>query len=90
MHATVMGLRHKPTILDFSQNLVIPIVHPVTDRDTKILIDRFVRTSSDEIFLDVKIWQDTVSRSFTIRPCQLVIVDNRYKDKNLRVSIGAD
>lgn len=88
-YATVMGLKHKPTIIDFSRNFVIPIVYPVTDRDTKILIDRFVRQAPDEIFLDVKIWQDTVSRSFTIRPFQLVIVDNRYKDKNLRVSIGA-
>ena len=87
--ATVLGLKHKPTIIDFSRNFVIPIVYPVTDRDTKILIDRFVRSSPDEIFLDVKIWQDTVSHSFTIRPFQLVIVDNRYKDKNLRVSIGA-
>ena len=78
--AAVMGENGKPTVIDFDKNFVIPVVYPETDQETSLVVERFWHTGANELTLSVGAIRGEEHRSFTIRPIQLLIVDNYYRD----------
>ena len=78
--AAVMGENGKPTVIDFDKNFVIPVVYPETDQETSLVVERFWHTGATELTLSVGAIRGEEHRSFTIRPIQLLIVDNYYRD----------
>ena len=78
--ATVMGDNGKPTAIDFDKSFVIPIIYPETDLGTSIVVDRFWRSAPESLTLSVSTIRGVEHQSFTIRPVELLIVDNFYRD----------
>ena len=78
--ATVMGTDGKPTSIDFDKSFVIPVIYPETDLGTSIVVDRFWRSAPESLTLSVSTIRGVEHRSFTIRPVELLIVDNFYRD----------
>ena len=78
--AAVMGENGKPTVIDFDKNFVIPVICPETDQETAIVVDGFCHTAPTGLTLAVSTIQEEEHRSFTIRPVELLIVDNHYRD----------
>ena len=81
--AAVMGKNGEPTAIDFDKSLVIPVIYPDTDQETAIVVDRFWRTSPDSLTLSVSTIVGDEHLSYTIRPVELLIVDNFYRDFTL-------
>ena len=76
--ATVMGEEGKPTEIDFNKSFVVPVVYPVTDLETSIVISRFWHIEPDVLMLVAGAIRGKEPRSFTIRPIELVVVDRDY------------
>lgn len=83
--AAVMGENGQPTVIDFDQDFVVPVVYPVTDLETSIVVDSFKQTAPGELTLAVRAVRGEEPRSFTIRPMVLLIVDNQYRDFDIKV-----
>lgn len=86
--ATVMGDNGKPTEIDFEKDFVIPIVYPVTDQETTIVVERFWHTSPDLLTLSAGAVRGEEHRSFNIRPVVLLVVDNYYRDLNIDLTLN--
>lgn len=82
--ATVMGPSGRPTQIDFSREFVIPVTLPATDRATAIKLGRLTCDGQTLILH----YQVTEGRrmSYTIQPLELVIVDGRYRDCEVRLA----
>ena len=78
--ATVMGDEGKPTEIDFDKSFVVPVIYPVTDQETSIVIERFWHSAPAELTLSVGAVRGEEHRSFQIRPIKLLVVDNGYRD----------
>ena len=85
-YATVMGEGGKPTAIDFEKSMVIPIVFPPTDKDTKIVIESLLETGEKQLTLTIHGERGNESRTYTIIPCQLLIVDGSYRDYDILIS----
>ena len=79
-YATVMGPGGTPTVIDFDKSMVIPIVLPPTDKYTEILIDDLLKTAENQLQLIFHIERGNESRSYTIIPCKLLVVDAAYRN----------
>ncbi len=80
--AAVMGKNGTPTQIDFSRQFVVAISQPVTNVDTEI---RTTSIRKEEGTL--KVYYRLVegeTRSYSIRPLQLLIVDKKY-DGNVQL-----
>lgn len=86
--ATVMGDNGKPTEIDFEKDFVIPIVYPVTDQETSIVIERLWHTTPGVLTLSAAAIRGEEHRSFTIRPMKLLVVDNHYSDLNIDLKLN--
>ena len=78
--ATVMGPGGNPTAIDFEKSMVIPVVLPPTDKNTEIVIDDLLKTSDNQLRLLFHVDRGNESRSYTIIPCKLLVVDAAYRD----------
>lgn len=76
--APVMGKHGMPTPVDFSKEYVIAVSKPATDRDTRLLPISLKRDNSGNVVFTYEI-ETGEKRSFSIVPCLLIKVDNRYK-----------
>jgi len=88
-YAAVMGEGGQPTKIDFSKQIALGIVLPVTNHETEIrptdlLLDGEVLT------LHYKIDAAEQDLSFTIRPMILLIIDKEYADKATSITIKQD
>ena len=83
--AAVMGEHGMPTVIDFDQYFVVPVIYPVTDLETSIVVDSFKQTAPGELTLTVRAVRGEEPRSFTIRPMVLRLVDNQYRDFEIKV-----
>ncbi len=86
--ASVMGEGGKPTAIDFEKSFVIPIIYPETDLATSIVIDRFCHTGPTELSLAVSTIRGEEHRSFTIRPIELLVVDNYYRNFTIDLQLS--
>ena len=84
--AAVMGTGGLPTAIDFEKSMVIPVVLPPTDKETEIVIDSLLRTGDDQIRLAFHVERGNESRSYTISPCKLLVVDAAYRDFDILIS----
>jgi rhodanese-related sulfurtransferase len=78
--ATVMGPGGNPTTIDFEKSMVIPVVMPPTDKNTEIVIEDLLKTSDNQLQLLFHVDRGNESRSYTIIPCKLLVVDAAYRD----------
>ena len=78
--AAVMGENGAPTAIDFGKSFAIPVVYPETDLDTKLVVERFWHTAPTQLTLVTGAVKGEESRSFTIRPILILVVDNCYRD----------
>jgi len=85
-YATVMGPGGAPTAIDFDKSMVIPIVLPPTDKNTDIVIEELLKTADNQIQLFFHAERGNESRSYTIIPCKLLVVDAAYRDSDVLVS----
>ena len=79
-YATVMGPGGTSTSIDFDKSMVIPVVLPPTDKHTEIVIDDLLKTSDKQLQLIFHVERGSESRSYTIIPCKLLVVDAAYRD----------
>jgi len=84
--ATTMGEDGKPTDIDFDKSMVIPIVLPSTDKQTTIQIESLLRTGDKQLTLSFHVERGNESRSYTIIPCELLIVDGSYRDYDILIT----
>ena len=85
-YAAVMGAGEQPTTIDFEKSMVIPVVLPPTDKDTEIQILSLLRTGDKQLQLRFHVERGNESRSYTIIPCQLLMVDAAYRDYDILMS----
>ena len=85
-YAAVMGAGGQPTAIDFEKSMVIPVVLPPTDKDTEIQILSLLRTGDKQLQLRFHVERGNESRSYTIIPCQLLVVDAAYRDYDILMS----
>ncbi len=85
-YATVMGAGGTSTSIDFNKSMVIPIVLPPTDKSTEIVIDDLLKTSDSQLQLIFHVDRGSESRSYTIIPCKLLVVDAAYRDFDVLMS----
>lgn len=84
--AAVMGEGGLPTAIDFNQSMVIPVVLPPTDKATSIVIDSLVKTGERQLQLTFHVERGNESRTYTIIPCQLLIIDAGFRDYDILIS----
>ena len=84
--AATMGENGMPTTIDFNKSFVIPIVLPSTDKDTHIVIRSLLRTGDKQLRLAFHVERGNESRSYTIIPCELLIVDGSYRDYDILIT----
>jgi len=78
--AAVMGKDGAPTAIDFSKQVAIGIVLPLTNNHTEVVPTRL--TSDGEVLtLHYKEQIGEKNMSWTMRPMAIVIVDKKYKGK---------
>lgn len=80
--ATVMGKNGRPTPIDFNKEFVLAVIGNETNMDTKLTPISLKKDHSKLIF-EYEIKTVGGQRSFTIVPCLLILVDNKYKDKEV-------
>ena len=81
--AAFMGKGGNPTVINFKKEFVIPIVLPETDKDTDIL-DVSLEGNERELKLTYRV-KEGKQQSFFIQPIKLLIVDNAYKQAQIKV-----
>ena len=86
--ATVMGENGKPTAIDFDKDFVIPVIYPVTDQETSVVVESIRQTGSNELTLAVSTIRGEEHRSYTIRPMELLLIDNQYRDFEIKLQLG--
>jgi hypothetical protein len=86
--ATVMGENGKPTTIDFDKNFVVPVIYPVTDQETSVVVNSIKKTGANELTLDVSAIRGEEHHSYTIRPMELLIIDNQYRDFDIDLQLG--
>lgn len=74
--ASTMSAQGKPTPIDFSNQYVIAIIQPVTDKATTLTVRSLTKKGKDIIVSYMK--SEGEEQSFTTRPFLLLIVDNTY------------
>ena len=84
--AATMGEEGRPTEIDFERSMVIPIVLPPTDKYTDIVIQSLLRTGDNQLTLRFHVERGNESRSFTIIPCKLLVVDGSYRDYDILIT----
>lgn len=84
--ATTMGDNGKPTYINFEDSMVIPIVLPPTDKYTDIVIDALVKTAENQIQLIFHVERGAESRSYTIIPCKLLVIDSSFSNYDILIS----
>ena len=62
------------------------MVLPPTDKDTEIQILSLLRTGDKQLQLRFHVERGNESRSYTIIPCQLLVVDAAYRDYDILMS----
>jgi hypothetical protein len=75
--ATTMGVNGKPTPIDFSKEYVIAIIGAITDNATTININNVNKIAN--IITVTYTETKGEKQSYTIRPFQLIIVNNQYQ-----------
>lgn len=84
--AAHMGEGGLPTDIDFDQSMVIPIVLPPTDKETTIVVDSLIQTGERQLHLTFHVERGNESRTYTIIPCQLLIIDAGFRDYDFVIS----
>ena len=79
--AAFMGKDGKPTPIDFTTQMVLPIVLPVTDIETKIKPVK-VELKGDSLIYTYSV-QIGEPLSFSIQPLSLIILDKQYESKTI-------
>ena len=78
--ATVMGESGQPRRIDFSKQYVLALIKPETDRELSISAVKLEKDAEGTIVFTYKVTLGD-ERSFTVRPCLVVVVDNGNDDK---------
>lgn len=74
--ATTMGEDGRPTVIDFKTHYVIAVSLPPTDHDTEIVpVSLKAAPTGPALYYRVVTGEE---RSYTVRPCLLLLVSNRY------------
>ncbi len=76
--ATVMGEDGKPTEIDFAKQYVIAVSKPVTNKDTEI-VPVSLKSDGDGGLVFTYRLKVGETRSYSILPSLVVIVDKKYK-----------
>lgn len=84
--AATMGEEGIPTAIDFERSMVIPIVLPPTDKATTIVIQSLLRTGDNQLTLAFHVDRGNESRSYTIIPCNLLVIDGSYRDYDILIT----
>ena len=84
--AATMGEGGIPTTIDFERSMVIPIVLPPTDKYTDIVIQSLLRTGDNQLTLRFHVERGNESRTYTIIPCKLLIIDGSYRDYDILIT----
>ena len=79
--AAFMGKDGKPTPIDFTTQMVLPIVLPVTDIETEIKPVK-VELKGDSLIYTYSV-QIGEPLSFSIQPLSLIILDKQYESKTI-------
>ena len=79
--ATVMGKDGKPTSIDFTKQLVLAIVLPVTDMATEINPVK-VEVKSDSLFYTYEV-KTGEKQTYSIQPVSIIILDKQYEDNEV-------
>lgn len=79
--AAFMGKDGKPTPIDFTTQMVLPIVLPVTDIETEIKPVK-VELKGDSLIYTYSV-QIGEPISFSIQPLSLIILDKQYESKTI-------
>ena len=78
--ATVMDESGQPRRIDFSKQYVLALIKPETDRELSISAVKLEKDAEGTIVFTYKVTLGD-ERSFTVRPCLVVVVDNGNDDK---------
>ncbi|MCC9044446.1 hypothetical protein LNQ81_17395 [Myroides sp. M-43] len=80
--AAVMGKDGKPTEIDFKKSFVLALIGQPSEKDTTFDVATLVE-NGDALELTYMIKQEDETRSFTIHPCVILVVDKTY-EKDVR------
>ena len=81
--AAFMGKDGQVTPIDFSKQFVLTVILPVTETETEILPQR-VEVKGDTLFYTYEV-QTGEPLTYSIRPMSVIILDNRYADKEVKM-----
>ena len=79
--ATTMGEGGKPTEIDFSKQIVLAIVLPVTDYDTEIKPVK-LEVQGDSLLYTFEIKRGE-KQSYSIQPISIIAIDKKYENKEV-------
>ncbi len=77
--ATAMGKNGRPTPIDFNKEFVVAKLFAETDVDTRIDKIALYEIGKNKLKLDYR-QTDGDRMSYTIKPCFILIVDNKYRN----------
>lgn len=75
--AAFMGKDGEPTKIDFENQYVLALTAPETDKETTLEV-KSLKKEDGKIVLTYNQQTDTESRSFTIRPLLMLLVDKKH------------
>ena len=79
--AAFMGKDGKPTPIDFTSQIALPVVLPVTDIMTQILPVK-VEVLDDSLYYTYNI-QTGEQLTYSIQPLSIILIDKKYEDKQV-------
>ncbi len=82
--ATTIGEDGKPTEIDFTKQFVLAIVLPVTDFATEINPQK-VEEKGDSLFYTFEVKKGE-KQTYRIQPVSIIILDNKYENKEVVLS----
>jgi len=82
--AAFMGMKGKPTEIDFSRQFVICVVLPVTNVSTEVVPGRLT-FSGNELTFRYTVKREGKPMSWTMRPMLLIVVDRKYLSDSCRL-----
>ena len=79
--ATTMGKDGKPTAIDFTRQIVLAIVLPVTDLETEITPVK-VEAKGDSLFYTYEV-KTGEKQSYSIQPISLIVLNKEFSNKEI-------
>lgn len=84
--APVMGKNGEPTKIDFQKQFAIAMVVPATEYDEEIAPISLTEAGDKTLLLTYKHTKGE-KRSFTVRPCFIIVVDREYADWEVKTTL---